>query len=130
VDGRPIRAGKEIPVDRIKPHLWFDSEAVAAGEFYSSTFPSSRVSDVSTLHDTPRGGAHAARLISFQRALWVDRFGVSWQVVPSILGELLGSGTAEQTARVTEAFLQMKKVDIAGLKSAYEGVEARAGGER
>ena len=57
-----------------------------------------------------------------------DKFGVSWQVVPSILGELLGSGTKEQTARVTEAFLQMKKFDIAELKRTYEGAEARAGG--
>jgi predicted 3-demethylubiquinone-9 3-methyltransferase (glyoxalase superfamily) len=59
-----------------------------------------------------------------------DKFGVSWQIVPSILGELLGSGTKEQTARVTEAFLQMKKFDIAELKRAYEGAEARAGGGR
>ena len=59
-----------------------------------------------------------------------DKFGVSWQIVPSILGELLGSGTKEQTARVTEAFLQMKKFDIAELKRAYEGAEARVGGQR
>jgi predicted 3-demethylubiquinone-9 3-methyltransferase (glyoxalase superfamily) len=59
-----------------------------------------------------------------------DKFGVSWQVVPSMLGELLGSGTKEQTARVTEAFLQMKKFDIAELKRTYEGAEARAGGRR
>ena len=47
-----------------------------------------------------------------------------------LLGELLGSGTEEQTARVTEAFLHMKKFDIAELKRAYEGAEARAGGQR
>jgi predicted 3-demethylubiquinone-9 3-methyltransferase (glyoxalase superfamily) len=59
-----------------------------------------------------------------------DKYGVSWQVVPSVMGELLGSGTEEQIARVTEAFLQMKKFDIAELKKAYEGTEARVGGER
>jgi predicted 3-demethylubiquinone-9 3-methyltransferase (glyoxalase superfamily) len=58
-----------------------------------------------------------------------DKFGVSWQIVPSALGELLGSGTKEQMARVTEAFLQMKKFDIAELKRAYEGAEARVGGK-
>jgi predicted 3-demethylubiquinone-9 3-methyltransferase (glyoxalase superfamily) len=58
-----------------------------------------------------------------------DKYGVSWQVVPSVLGDLLGSGTKEQIARVTEAFLQMKKFDIAELKRAYEGTEARVGGE-
>jgi predicted 3-demethylubiquinone-9 3-methyltransferase (glyoxalase superfamily) len=59
-----------------------------------------------------------------------DEYGVSWQVVPSVLGELLGSGTKEQRARVTEALLQMKKFDIAELKRAYEGTEARVGGDR
>jgi len=59
-----------------------------------------------------------------------DRFGVSWQVTPAILGELLRDGTEEQIARVTEAFLQMRKFDIAKLKQAYEGVGARAGGGR
>jgi predicted 3-demethylubiquinone-9 3-methyltransferase (glyoxalase superfamily) len=58
-----------------------------------------------------------------------DKYGLSWQIIPSILGELLGSGTKEQTARVTEAFLQMKKFDIAELKKAYEGAEAKVGGE-
>ncbi len=57
-----------------------------------------------------------------------DRFGVWWQIVPSVLGELLGSGTEEQVARVTEAFLQMKKFDIAELRRAYEGAETRVGG--
>jgi predicted 3-demethylubiquinone-9 3-methyltransferase (glyoxalase superfamily) len=57
-----------------------------------------------------------------------DEYGLSWQIVPSVLGELLG-GTKEQSARVTEAFLQMKKFDIAELKRAYEGTEARVGGE-
>ena len=58
-----------------------------------------------------------------------DKYGLSWQIVPSILNELLGGGTKEQSARVTEAFLQMKKFDIAELKRAYEGAEARVGGK-
>ena len=52
-----------------------------------------------------------------------DRFGVSWQVVPTALNDLLSRGTEEQVARVTQAFLQMKKFDIAELRRAYEGVE-------
>ena len=50
-----------------------------------------------------------------------DQFGVSWQVVPTMMDEMLGSGDQQQIARVTEAFLQMKKFDIAKLKEAYEG---------
>lgn len=49
-----------------------------------------------------------------------DRFGVSWQVVPTALGDLMSRGTEEQTARVTQAFLQMKKFDIAELERAFE----------
>ena len=50
-----------------------------------------------------------------------DQWGVSWQIVPTALDELMGRGTEEQRARVTQAFLQMKKFDIAELKRAYEG---------
>lgn len=50
-----------------------------------------------------------------------DRFGLSWQVTAADLGEMLGKGTPEQIARVTEAFLPMKKFDLAVLRKAYEG---------
>jgi predicted 3-demethylubiquinone-9 3-methyltransferase (glyoxalase superfamily) len=50
-----------------------------------------------------------------------DRFGVSWQVTPTALEDLLSRGTPEQVARVTQAFLQMKKFDVATLEQAYEG---------
>jgi predicted 3-demethylubiquinone-9 3-methyltransferase (glyoxalase superfamily) len=49
-----------------------------------------------------------------------DRYGLSWQVVPSAMDEMMRSGTKEQIARVTEAFLEMKKFDIAELQRAYE----------
>ena len=48
-----------------------------------------------------------------------DKFGVSWQIVPDILFELMGDPDPEKAARVTQAMLQMKKIDIAGLKRAY-----------
>jgi len=53
---------------------------------------------------------------------WVkDKFGLSWQVVPNALIEMLGSGNAAGAERVTTAFLQMKKFDIAALRRAFEG---------
>jgi predicted 3-demethylubiquinone-9 3-methyltransferase (glyoxalase superfamily) len=51
-----------------------------------------------------------------------DKFGVSWQIVPRVLGELLADEDAERSQRVMEAMLQMGKIDIAGLKRAYESV--------
>ncbi|MBX4196919.1 VOC family protein [Candidatus Pacearchaeota archaeon] len=50
-----------------------------------------------------------------------DKYGVSWQIIPSVLNDMLSKGTKEQEERVTQAFLKMKKFDIAQLKKAYEG---------
>ena len=49
-----------------------------------------------------------------------DRYGLSWQVNPTILGELLASRDAKKAKRVMEAMLKMRKIDIAALKSAAE----------
>ena len=49
-----------------------------------------------------------------------DKYGLSWQIVPSVLGELLSDPDAEKAGRVMNAMLQMKKIDIAGLRAAYE----------
>ncbi len=50
-----------------------------------------------------------------------DRFGVSWQITPVALGEMLNSGDAAAVERVTEAFLQMKKLDVPALEKAFRG---------
>ncbi len=54
------------------------------------------------------------------RCGWLkDKFGLSWQIIPSVLGELLQDKDAEKSERVWEAMLQMGKIDIKGLKHAY-----------
>lgn len=50
-----------------------------------------------------------------------DKYGLSWQIVPTIMEEMLKDKDKEKIARVTEAFLKMKKFDIKELKKAYEG---------
>jgi predicted 3-demethylubiquinone-9 3-methyltransferase (glyoxalase superfamily) len=50
-----------------------------------------------------------------------DKFGLSWQVVPSIVPELMSSGDAQKADRVMKQILQMKKIDIATLQKAYAG---------
>jgi predicted 3-demethylubiquinone-9 3-methyltransferase (glyoxalase superfamily) len=50
-----------------------------------------------------------------------DKFGVSWQILPTSLDEMMTNGTQEQIDRVTQAFLPMKKFDLAELQKAYEG---------
>jgi len=49
-----------------------------------------------------------------------DKFGVSWQIVPKALDDMLREGTPEQVERVTTAFMKMKKFDIAALEAAYQ----------
>ena len=50
-----------------------------------------------------------------------DKYGLSWQIVPRVLGELLNDRDPVKSKRVMEALLQMSKIDIAILKRAYEG---------
>ena len=56
------------------------------------------------------------------RCGWLkDKFGVSWQIVPSVLGDMLQDEDEEKLQRVMQAMLQMDKLDIARLQQAYEG---------
>jgi predicted 3-demethylubiquinone-9 3-methyltransferase (glyoxalase superfamily) len=153
-------------MQRIVPHLWYDKEAKEAAEFYASVFPGSKITNVTTLHDTPSGDTDivsfelfgqpfmaisAGPLFKFNESIsfmvycetqeeidsyweklsadpeaeqcgWLkDKYGLSWQIVTKRMDELLESGTEEQVARVTQAFLPMKKLDIAELEKAYVG---------
>ncbi len=56
------------------------------------------------------------------RCGWLkDRFGVSWQIIPPALGEMLGDKDREKSKRVMQAMLQMDKIDIEKLRQAYSG---------
>jgi predicted 3-demethylubiquinone-9 3-methyltransferase (glyoxalase superfamily) len=53
---------------------------------------------------------------------WVtDRFGISWQIIPRPLGELLADEDGERTARALHAMLQMTKIELCELQRAYDG---------
>lgn len=59
---------------------------------------------------------------SAEQCGWLkDRFGVSWQITPAVMGRMMSEGTPEQIDRVTRAFLPMKKLDIDTLERAYRG---------
>lgn len=49
-----------------------------------------------------------------------DAYGISWQIHPAVMDDMMQNGTPEQMDRLTKAFLSMKKFDIAALKKAYE----------
>jgi predicted 3-demethylubiquinone-9 3-methyltransferase (glyoxalase superfamily) len=63
---------------------------------------------------------------SAQQCGWLkDKFGLSWQVVPKVLLEMMSDKDREKADRTMEAMLQMKKLDIAELERAYEGEAVR-----
>src|SRR5688500_19384412 len=71
-------------MQKITPHLWFDKEAREAAEFYTSVFPESNVSSVTTLHDTPSGDCD---VVSFE--IWGQTFmaisaGPLFKINPSV----------------------------------------------
>ena len=163
-----------IVKQKIVPCLWFDTEAEAAAELYTSVFKDSKVLSVSRygkegfeIHGRPEGMAMTVEFeiegqrfvalnggpqfkfseaVSFQIHCrdqgevdyhwtrltagggsegpcgWLkDKFGLSWQVLPTVLVEMLMDKDATKVQRVTKAFLQMKKFDIETLRQAFEG---------
>lgn len=59
------------------------------------------------------------------RCGWLkDKFGLSWQIIPSVLGRLLHDEDPARAGRVMQAMLQMQKIDIRGLEQAHEGEPA------
>jgi predicted 3-demethylubiquinone-9 3-methyltransferase (glyoxalase superfamily) len=56
------------------------------------------------------------------RCGWLkDKYGLSWQIIPTALGEMLGDPNPEKAGRAMQAMLQMNKIDIQVLKQAYDG---------
>ena len=82
--------------------LWLNAEAEEALQLYTSLLPNSRMGAI-------------------QRGWLKDRFGVSWQVVPTILEQVMGGGDNAARERVTAAFMSMQKLDVAALKAAAAG---------
>ena len=61
------------------------------------------------------------------RCGWLqDKFGLSWQIIPTALGKLMSDPDPEKSKRVMKAMLQMEKIDINGLQQAYDNAKAAA----
>jgi len=155
-----------VITQKIVPHLWFDTQAKEAANFYCSIFPDSNITHISTIHNTPSGDCDivsftlggqpfmaisAGPLFKFNESIsfmvycetqeeidyyweklsaipeaeqcgWLkDKFGLSWQIVPSVMDQMMQDASPERVARVTQAFLKMKKFNISVLQDAYNG---------
>ena len=161
----------------ISTFLWFDRNAEAAAEFYTTLFPDSRITKTARWGDggpAPKGSVmtvafelagHALTAINggphykltpavslvvscetqdeidrYWDALlgdggkpsmcgWLeDRFGLSWQVIPSSIGQLLSDPDPAKAGRVGQALMTMQKLDLAALWRAHRGEQANAAG--
>jgi predicted 3-demethylubiquinone-9 3-methyltransferase (glyoxalase superfamily) len=124
----------------IVPNLWFDTEAEEAAAFYTSVFPNSRIVNVTRY--TEAGPREAGMVMTVEWELdrywerlsedgeegpcgWLkDRYGLSWQVVPTGMDEVFADPDPERARRAMEAMLGMRKLDIAALRRAADGVPA------
>ena len=155
---------------KITPFLWFDNQAEAAAQFYTSIFKNSKILHVSRYGDAGPGPKGSVMVVNFQLAGqeftalnggplfkfseafsfvvncenqkeideywskltsgggqesqcgWLkDKFGFSWQIVPTALGRLMGDKDPAKANRVMQALLQMRKLDIAILEAAAAG---------
>ena len=156
----------------IVPNLWFDTQAEEAAQFYTSVFPSSRITRVTHYGEAgprPAGSVMTVEFVldgqpylalnggpepTFSDAVsfaitcttqeevdsyweqltdggeegqcgWLrDRFGLAWQVVPAGLDDLMTDPDPQRAARATRAMFGMKKIDLAAMRAAADGVPA------
>ena len=157
-------------MQKITPFLWYAKEAEEAALFYTSIFPDSRITRISTLpSESPSGPPESVKVVEFalfgqsfaamsagrmepfnhaislvvdcddqpevdrywnallqggsaEQCGWLkDRFGLSWQIVPKVLGELMSDPDKTKAKRAAEAMMKMVKLDIAALKAAHSG---------
>ena len=110
-------------MQKITPFLWYDGQARYGdagpgpkGSVMSATFTLDGMEFYAL-----NGGPHYkfTPAISLFVGL-TDKYGVSWQVIPRALGEMLNDPDPAKSQRVMKAMLQMQKIDIAGLRRAYQ----------
>ena len=108
-------------MQKITPHLWFDNQAKEAAERYTRGHEFSFSEAVSFIVHCESQGRLSADPAAEQCGWLKDKFTVSWQIVPATMDRMLSAGDEAAVTRVTQAFLKMKKFDIAALERAFAG---------
>ncbi len=147
---KPTTRDAEPAKESIVPCLWFDGQAEEAARFYTSGKMGDILSVDFTLMGQKFSGLNGGPYFKFNEAVsfaipcesqaevdrywktlsavpeaeqcgWVkDRYGLSWQIVPTILYRLLADPDPAKAGRVMEVMLKMKKLDIKTLQQAYQ----------
>jgi len=97
-----------------------DFMALDGGPYFTFAQGMSLVANCETQEEVDRLWDRLAEGGEPQQCGWVkDKFGVSWQIVPTALGDLMQSGNPEKSKAVFDALMKMVKIDIAALRQAY-----------
>jgi predicted 3-demethylubiquinone-9 3-methyltransferase (glyoxalase superfamily) len=97
-------------------------QAISAGPLFKFNEAISFMIYCDTQEEIDRYTARLSSDPKYEQCGWLkDKFGVSWQIVPRVMDRMMKDKDPRKVARVVQAFLPMKKFDIAALERAYEG---------
>ncbi len=98
-----------------------DFKAISAGPFFKFNEAISFIVNCDTQEEIDHYWDKLSADPKAEQCGWLkDKYGVSWQIVPTVMNQMMGSGDKEKIARVTKAFLKMKKFDIKTLQDAFD----------
>lgn len=118
----PDQAGAIMFADFMLEHCWFAAMDSAHEHNFAFNEAVSFMVSCDTQQEIDDYWEKLSAVPEAEQCGWLkDKFGVSWQIVPATMDEMMSNGTQEQIDRLTQAFLPMKKLDIAQLNQAYEG---------
>jgi predicted 3-demethylubiquinone-9 3-methyltransferase (glyoxalase superfamily) len=96
--------------------------AISAGPYFKFNEAISFVIHCDTQEEIDYYWEKLSAVPAAEQCGWIkDKFGLSWQIVPTVLSEMMQSPDKERVGRTTQAFLKMKKYDIAALQRAFDG---------
>ena len=115
----PDKEGTIMFTDFMLDGQWFAAMDSAQEHWFAFTEARSIMENCGTQIGSDYYWTKLAAVPEAEQCGWLkDKYGVSWQIVPSVMNEMM-KGDAEKVKRVTEAFLKMKKFDLATLQAAY-----------
>jgi predicted 3-demethylubiquinone-9 3-methyltransferase (glyoxalase superfamily) len=118
----PDKAGTLMYADFMIENQWFAAMDSAQDHKFVFNEAVSFIVSCDTQEEIDYYWGRLSAVPEAEQCGWLkDAFGVSWQIVPTLMQEILRNGTTEQIARVTRAFLPMKKFNLDELRRAYEG---------
>lgn len=117
----PDKEGTTMFTDFSLSHQWFVAMDSAAAHNFSFTEGISFIVRCQTQEEIDYYWERLSAVPEAEQCGWCkDNYGVSWQITPICMDEMMAQGTPEQIDRVTHCFLAMKKFDIAALQHAYD----------